>query len=153
MKKKFGKSVTSSLNQMDMDIQNLNIAYSFINPIEGTITSRFGNRTSENINVNGYHTGLDISAEEGTIIKASMEGIVDSVSTEGNYGNHIKIRLNNVTTLYAHCQKILVKEGQIIGQGTAIATVGNTGNSTGPHLHFEIRVDDRFINPEKILKL
>lgn len=138
---------------MNMDIENLKAAYSFINPLNGKITSRFGIRTSENLNVDGYHTGLDIFAEKGTIIKASMEGIVDNISAEGGYGKHLKIRSNNVTTLYAHCEKIIVKEGQIVSQGQEIATVGSTGNSTGPHLHFEIRVDNRFINPEKILSL
>ena len=138
---------------MDMDIENLKAAYSFINPIEGIITSRFGTRTSEITNVSGFHTGTDIAAIKGTIVNASMEGIVDSVSMERNYGNHLKIRSNNVTTLYAHCQEILVKEGQIVSQGQSIATVGSTGNSTGPHLHFEIRIDDRYVNPEKILSL
>lgn len=66
-------------------------------------------------------------------------------------GKHIKIRCNNVTTLYAHCSKILVKEGQIVAQGQKIAEAGSTGNSTGNHLHFEIRVDDRFVDPSKII--
>ena len=82
-----------------------------------------------------------------------MQGIVDDVSSVGDYGNHIKIRCNNVTTLYAHLDKILVTKGQIVSQGQTIGTVGSTGNSTGPHLHFEIRIDDRFINPERILNI
>ena len=80
-----------------------------------------------------------------------MEGIVTLVSNEGDYGKHIKIRCNNVTTLYAHCSEIFVKEGQIVAQGQEIGAVGSTGNSTGPHLHFEIRVDDRFVDPLQIL--
>ena len=95
---------------------------------------------------------VDIAAESGTPIVASMEGIVDFVSSEGDYGKHIKIRCNNVTTLYAHCSKIFVKEGQIVAEGQKIASVGNTGNSTGPHLHFEIRVEDRFVDPARIIK-
>ena len=67
-------------------------------------------------------------------------------------GKHIKIRLNNVRTLYAHCSKIYVKEGQIVAVGQEIGEVGSTGNSTGPHLHFEIRVDDRFVDPERIIR-
>lgn len=67
-------------------------------------------------------------------------------------GKHLKIRCNNVTTLYAHCSEIFVKEGQIVGQGQEVAKVGNTGNSTGNHLHFEIRVDDRFVDPGKIIE-
>ena len=66
-------------------------------------------------------------------------------------GKHIKIRCNNIITVYAHCSKIFVKEGQIVAQGQKIAEVGSTGNSTGNHLHFEIRVDDRFIDPKLII--
>lgn len=142
---------SSSMNEMELDIKNLNAAYTFIKPIEGTISSGFGARESEYQNVTGYHTGVDIAKEKGSIIKASMGGIVDLVSSEGDYGMHIKIRCNNVTTLYAHCSKIYVKEGQIVAAGDSIAEVGSTGNSTGNHLHFEIRVEDRFVDPSKII--
>ena len=145
------ENLESSLNEMDLDVENLKNAYSFINPITGIVSSKFGSRESEYQKVTGYHTGVDVAAEEGTIIKASMEGIVELVSSEGDYGNHINIRSNNVSTLYAHCSKIFVKEGQIVGQGQEIGAVGNTGNSTGPHLHFEIRIDDRFVDQLKSL--
>ncbi len=144
-------SQSSSINEMELDIQNLKAAYTFIKPLEGTISSGFGARESEYQNVTGYHTGLDIAQEKGCKIKASMGGIVDLVSSEGDYGKHIKIRCNNVTTLYAHCSKIYVKEGQIVAAGDSIAEVGSTGNSTGNHLHFEIRVEDRFIDPSRII--
>ncbi len=142
---------SSSINEMELDIKNLKAAYTFIKPIEGTISSGFGARESEYQNVTGYHTGVDIAKEKGSVIKASMGGIVDLVSSEGDYGMHIKIRCNNVTTLYAHCSKIYVKEGQIVAEGDSIAEVGSTGNSTGNHLHFEIRVEDRFVDPSKII--
>lgn len=143
-------SESSSISEMELDINNLK-TYSFIKPLNGTITSSFGTRESEHKNVTGYHTGIDIAAEKNTAIKASMGGIVTLVSDQGDYGNHLKIRCNNVTNVYAHCQKIFVKEGQIVAQGQDIASVGSTGNSTGPHLHFEIRVDDRYIDPLRIL--
>ncbi len=142
---------SSSISEMDLDVQNLNAAYSFIKPINGIISSGFGARESEYQNVTGYHTGIDIAADKGTVIKSAMQGIVELVSSEGDYGKHIKIRCNNVTTLYAHCSKIYVKEGQIVGQNQSIGEVGSTGNSTGPHLHFEIRVDDRFVDPLRIV--
>lgn len=142
---------SSSMNEMDLDIQNLKAAYSFSKPIEGVVSSGFGARESEYQNVTGYHTGVDIAKEKGSIIKASMGGIVELVSSAGDYGKHVKIRCNNVTTLYAHCSKIYVKEGQIVAEGDSIAEVGSTGNSTGNHLHFEIRVDDRFVDPSKII--
>lgn len=117
---------SSSLSEMELDINNLNACYSFIKPINGTVTSHFGSRVSENKNVTGYHTGTDVAAPKGTIIKASMGGIVTLVSGDGDYGKHFKIRCNNVTTLYAHCSKIYVEEGQIVAQGQAIAEVGST---------------------------
>ena len=141
----------SAVSEMELDIENLKAAYKFVNPLNGTVSSGFGARESKYQKVSGYHTGVDIAAESGTPIVASMEGIVDFVSNEGDYGKHIKIRCNNVTTLYAHCSKIFVKEGQIVASGQKIANVGNTGNSTGPHLHFEIRVEDRFVDPAKII--
>lgn len=144
-------SDSSSLSEMELDIQNLKAAYSFTKPIEGIVSSGFGARESEYQNVKGYHTGLDIAKEKGAVIKASIGGIVDLVSSEGDYGKHIKIRCNNVTTLYAHCSKIYVKEGQIVAQGAPIGEVGSTGNSTGNHLHFEIRVEDRFVDPSRII--
>jgi murein DD-endopeptidase MepM/ murein hydrolase activator NlpD len=141
----------SSINEMEMDIKNLKAAYKFCNPLKGTVSSGFGARESKYQNVTGYHTGVDIAADLGTPIVASMEGIVELVSSEGDYGKHVKIRCNNIYTLYAHCSKIFVKEGQIVARGQKIANVGNTGNSTGPHLHFEVRVEDRFVDPTKII--
>ena len=141
----------SSMNEMELDIQNLKNAYKFVVPLNGTVSSGFGARESKYQNVRGYHTGVDIAAENGTDINASMQGIVELVSNEGDYGKHVKIRCNNVYTLYAHCSKIFVKEGQIVAEGQKIASVGNTGNSTGPHLHFEIKIDDRFVDPEKLI--
>lgn len=146
------KEIKSSISdQMEDDVKNLKAIYKFVNPLKGEVSSDFGSRTSKYQNVTGYHTGTDIAAKEGTEIVASMEGIVTLVSNQGDYGKHIKIRCNNVTTLYAHCSKIFVKEGQIVGRGQLVALVGNTGNSTGPHLHFEIRIDDRFVDPRKVI--
>jgi len=145
---------SSSISEMEMDINNLKSSYSFAKPLSYySVSSLFGSRESEYQNVTGYHTGVDLASEMGNTINASMEGIVELVSKEGDYGKHLKIRCNNVTTLYAHCSNIFVKEGQIVAQGQPIAAVGSTGNSTGPHLHFEIRVDDRFVNPSKVIDL
>ena len=81
-----------------------------------------------------------------------MDGTVTVSSSEGEYGKHIDIENGEILTRYAHCSKLLVKEGQKVKQGDKIAEVGSTGNSTGPHLHFEIRRENRTINPEKIIK-
>ena len=126
-------------------------AVSFIKPIDVLITSGFGKRESNYKNVTSNHTGIDISASKGTLIKSAISGTVMQVSSEGDYGNHLKICKDNVTTLYAHCESIFVVEGQEIIQGQEIASVGSTGNSTGPHLHFEIRIDDIPIDPSEII--
>lgn len=134
------------------DVESLKNSYIFTKPIEGIVSSRFGSRESKYQNVKGEHTGIDIAAEFGTKIKSAISGTVTQVSTEGDYGNHIRIMKDNVTTLYAHCQDIYVSEGQEILEGQEIASVGSTGNSTGPHLHFEVRIDDIPINPDEIIQ-
>ncbi len=126
--------------------------FSFIKPIEGIVSSEFGKRTSENPIVSKNHTGIDIAANTGTVIKASMEGTVSISSTQGDYGYHIKIVNNDVETLYAHCSKLYVKQGDVIVQGQEIGEVGSTGKSTGPHLHFEIIRGENYINPRSILE-
>lgn len=80
-----------------------------------------------------------------------MGGKVVQVSSAGDYGKHLKIENGEITTLYAHCNKIFVKEGDEITQGEQIAEVGATGNVTGAHLHFEIRKNNSLINPDEII--
>ena len=143
---------TQTSQNIITDSESLKNNYSFIKPIEGIVTSGFGARESVNPNVTSNHTGIDIATTSGTHIKSAISGIVVQVSSEGDYGNHVKICKDNVTTLYAHCEEIFVSEGQEIVQGQEIASVGSTGNSTGPHLHFEIRIDDIPINPAEIIQ-
>lgn len=81
-----------------------------------------------------------------------MEGIVSQVSSVGDYGNHLRIENGDVITLYAHCNKIYVNKGDKIAQGQKIAEVGDTGNVTGPHLHFEIRRGNEFVDPDYVLE-
>ena len=89
----------------------------------------------------------------GTKIKSATEGEVVLVSSEGDYGKHIKVQIGEVSIIYAHCNDIYVKQGDKITQGQEIAEVGSTGNSTGPHLHFEIRMSERTVDPQTILEL
>lgn len=133
------------------DVPSLKNLFHFIKPIEGVVSSGFGARESQYQNVTGTHTGIDIAADTGMHIKSAIAGTVTQVSTEGDYGNHIRITRDNVTTLYAHCQDIFVVEGQEIIEGQEIASVGSTGNSTGPHLHFEIRINNNPINPAEVI--
>lgn len=142
-----------SLSQEEQDIQNIKNTTSFIKPLEGTITSKFGIRETATGNVPKNHTGTDIAANTGTIIKSATEGEVVLASEEGDYGKHLKIQIGEVSIIYAHCNKLYVKQGDRVVQGQEIAEVGSTGNSTGPHLHFEIRISERIIDPELILEL
>ena len=118
----------------------------------GTITSRYGVRQATAI-VSGNHKGVDIGAKYGADIKAAMDGQVTVVSDEGDYGKHVKVVDGDVSTIYAHCSKIVVSQGDFVKKGQKIAEVGSTGKSTGPHLHFEIRRNNLSVNPEEILSL
>ena len=123
-----------------------NLGISLIRPISGTITSRFGAGSSIR---RSSHTGLDISAPKGTSIKAAASGTVTFAGYKGSYGNMIVISHGNgVQTYYAHCSKLYGKVGQTVSQGQSIAAVGSTGNSTGPHLHLEVRVNGVAYNPQ-----
>lgn len=140
-------------SQEEIDIEEIKNTTTFITPVNGTISSTFGWRTPTTLTVPKYHTGLDIAAPTGTIIKSATEGIVTLASSEGDYGKHYKIQIGNITIIYAHCSKLYLKEGDNVYQGQEIAEVGSTGNSTGPHLHFEIRKEDRLIDPQLLLNL
>lgn len=147
-----GTNDNSNLSQDEQDIAYIKANVSLVVPVQGTITSGYGKREATEI-ISENHAGLDIGAIEGTEIIASMEGSVEFVSEYGDYGNHIKITNGEISTLYAHCSKILVKEGEHISQGQKIAEVGNTGRTTGPHLHFEISRDSRRVNPQAVLNI
>ena len=142
-----------NLSQEEQDIINIKNTTSFIKPIEGTISSVYGYRETATGNVPKNHTGTDIAAPIGTKIKSATNGQVVLVSEEGDYGKHLKIQIGEVSIIYAHCNNIYVKEGDQITQGQEIAEVGSTGNSTGPHLHFEIRISERTVDAQKILEL
>lgn len=143
----------SEKTQEQKDIEKIKSTISFINPIQGTISSTFGWRTPTTSTVPKYHTGLDIAAGTGTVIKSATNGKVILVSSEGDYGKHYKIQIEDIVIIYAHCSKLYLNEGDTVYQGQEIAEVGSTGNSTGPHLHFEIRREDRLIDPQLILDI
>lgn len=141
------------LSQEEQDIEHTKETTSFIKPIEGMISSPYGYREPTTDAVPKNHTGTDIAANVGTKIKAATDGEVVLASEEGDYGKHLKIQIGEVSIIYAHCNDLYVKQGDKITQGQEIAEVGSTGNSTGPHLHFEIRYQERILDPQKILAL
>ena len=124
----------------------VNIGINLIRPVSGIITSRFG--SYESIRSFG-HRGLDIAAPTGTSIKAAAGGTVTVAGWNNSYGYMVKISHGNgVETVYGHCSKLLVSKGQTVSQGQVIAKVGSTGDSTGSHLHLEVRVNGTLYNPQ-----
>jgi murein DD-endopeptidase MepM/ murein hydrolase activator NlpD len=121
-------------------------------PVDGELTSGFGYRIHPITKKLGFHTGVDIGADEGTPIKAAFNGTVVEVGVSNAYGNYIILdHGNGIKTFYGHCSALLAPKDAVIRAGETIAYVGNTGLSTGPHLHFEIRFYDKYINPAPLL--
>ena len=118
-------------------------------PVNGQISSRFGERSSSRSTV---HTGLDLCCSSGTAIRPVSAGTVVFASYKGSYGNLVIIdHGNGVQSWYAHCSAIYVSVGQSVDTSSTIAAVGSTGNSTGPHLHLELRVNGEPVNPYSYL--
>lgn len=130
-------------------IGNINGVVIATKPITGMITARFGENSTVR---SSSHTGLDIAASTGTPIKVIASGTVVFAEEKGSYGKLVKVEHENgVQTWYAHCSKLYVKVGDKVSAGETIAAVGSTGNSTGSHLHLEIRINGTAVNPQKYL--
>ena len=125
----------------------------FIQPVQAKITSPYGLRDSRGGLIPVNHTGIDYGVITGTDILSSTKGKVLQVSAEGDYGVHVKIQVEKICVIYAHCSQIVVNEGEMVQQGQKIAISGNTGNSTGPHLHFEIRYNNEPVDPKILLEV
>ncbi|MBR3614103.1 MAG: M23 family metallopeptidase [Clostridia bacterium] len=127
----------------NVSYDNSALGIALVEPVAGTITSRFGRRSG------GTHTGLDIANSTGTPIKAAAAGTVVYSGYKGSYGRLVIVaHTNSIQTYYAHCSRLYVNAGQTVSQGEVIAAVGSTGNSTGPHLHLEVRVNGVAKNPQ-----
>jgi len=142
------EAVTAIADAYEPDTGDNELNTVFILPVDGRISSAFGERNHPLKNYAEFHKGIDIDAGEDDAIKAALDGEVIETGANRTYGNYVKIKhKNNMTTVYAHCSKIIVKEGQNVKQGDIIAQVGNTGLSVGSHLHFEIWKDGGPVNP------
>jgi murein DD-endopeptidase MepM/ murein hydrolase activator NlpD len=130
-------------NYKPINLTNANI----ISPSRGSISSNFGMRWGK------MHQGVDIAANLGTTINAVLDGTVIFAGWQDGYGKVIQLsHSGGIQTTYAHCSFIDVKKGETIKQGEKIGEVGSTGNSTGPHLHFEVRKNGEPQNPEKYVR-
>lgn len=144
------KKNTTSTGQLNtstnISFQKVPISLNLIRPITGSISSRFGSVSRIRVS---QHTGLDIAAPTGTPIKVAASGTVTFAGTHKSYGKLLVVSHGNgIETYYGHCSKLYVSAGEQVKQGDVIAAVGSTGNSTGPHLHLEIRINGVAYNPQ-----
>jgi len=144
-----------SLEELDSyfaDNESLITATPSIWPSRGLVTSEFGVRASLFHTGTTVHEGIDIAAPPGTLIRAAADGIVTFANWESGYGNLVVISHGyGLVTRYGHCSGFMVREGQSVKRGQLIATVGSTGQATGPHLHYEVIVHGIKVNPRKYI--
>lgn len=152
---KLEEQLLAEANAIEAEIRKKQSSEEYVNgemmwPVTGytRISSPFGYRIHPISKTRSMHTGIDIPAPTGTPIKAANGGTVQFSGRLGGYGNAVIIdHGGKITTLYAHNSQLLVKEGDKVTKGQTIAKAGSTGNSTGPHLHFEVRVDGKYEDP------
>lgn len=122
-------------------------------PVRGSITAGFGQRLDPFTGEGAFHAGVDIAAPAGTLVRAAADGILFHAGPEAAYGNEILIDHGyGVATKYGHLARTLVVIGQEVKRGQVIGTVGMTGRTTGPHLHYEVLIHDTPVNPSKYLR-
>lgn len=122
-------------------------------PTEGRITSPYGYRINPFSKQREFHLGIDIANSTGTPIKAPADGVVSQTGWDRRFGHFLVIRHGEISTKFAHCKKFLVKRGDRVKRGQTIALMGNSGSSTGSHLHYEVRIKNRQVNPWRYLCL
>lgn len=151
-----GRDIKVSSNDdipKNVSVADYKLSQKMVLPLKGKTTSEFGIRPHPISGDLRFHAGIDIAAEKGTNIYSAFDGEVMEADYDKWNGNFIKIKHDNdIMTVYCHCEKLNVKKGQKIRAGEVIATVGSTGSSTGPHLHFELRINNISYNPQKAFK-
>ncbi len=131
----------------------IDIKGGFVLPVQGTLTSSYGYRADPFTSEIAAHNGLDIAAEFDSPIVAALSGkVVKAENGHESYGNYLVLDHGGISTLYGHCNKLLCEVGDAVEVGETIATCGSTGRSTGPHLHFEIRIGQTRIDPTPFLR-
>ncbi len=147
------RQLISSLMPADQNLlPDKSVLTSLVIPADASITSPFGLRTHPTDGAEKFHYGVDIGAPEGEKIKCAAKGKAVEVGQSNEYGNYILVQhADEIYTLYAHCQTVLPQSGDEIQAGQVIATVGATGNVTGPHLHFELRNGETYLDPAEFI--
>ena len=124
------------------------LGFAYADPVAGTLSSAFGYRDHPVEENEKFHYGLDIAAEAGEIIRAFADGKVTAVGESSDLGKYLELQHENgYSTIYAHCSKVTASSGQKVKLGDPIAEVGQTGEATGPHLHFALCQDTLYLNP------
>ncbi|MCL2082599.1 MAG: M23 family metallopeptidase [Oscillospiraceae bacterium] len=124
------------------------VSFKTTEPLPGDVTSAFGYRIHPVLREMRFHYGIDINGSRGDAIRAWAAGEVSVTGESSSYGKYIIIRhQEGYSTLYSHCSKIFAAQGEKISRGQAVAAVGSTGMTTGPHLHFELRKGRKILNP------
>lgn len=136
----------------NVDPSYVALPFDYASPVMGYESSGFGFRLHPILNTVRFHFGTDFAANAGEPVTAFADGVVIFAGSDDSFGKHLKIdHGNGWISHYCHCSRLLVAEGQTVTQGERIALVGATGLATGPHLHFELTCDGRYVNPEYYL--
>ena len=142
----YSEALCSSDTTLTLVLQDTVNFCNYIHPHDGVVTSKFGWRDSRN------HSGIDIDLRTGDPVVSAFDGMVRIARKHGGYGNVVVVRhYNGLETLYAHLSKMKVKPGQLVNAGQLVGLGGNTGKSTGSHLHFEVRFKGKPLNPSHII--
>jgi murein DD-endopeptidase MepM/ murein hydrolase activator NlpD len=148
-----GKTTKSSGSKIGKELLEVESGVSFINPTNTKkVSSNFGYRRDPFTRGRAYHSGVDIDTDYGADVRASMGGTVTYAGWMGGYGKLVIVtHENGYSTRYGHLSRINVKKGSVVKQGQLLGAAGSTGRSTGAHVHFEVRKNDKALNPAKIL--
>ncbi len=148
------KSNRKSLIQQTDDYLKVMSKLPLGRPVAGALTSSFGSRKDPVNKKPGFHSGVDFRGKRGSEVMATADGKVIKAGRNGSYGLYVQIdHGNGYSTAFGHLKKYTVKKGDRISRGQTVGLVGSSGRSTGPHLHYEVRYNDKTINPEKFLKV
>lgn len=130
------------------DLLQHRLGFTYASPLVGAVTDRFGYRDHPVDGEEKFHYGVDIDGKNGAVISSFADGKITVIGESSDLGKYVTVlHENGYTTLYAHCSRITASTGQLVKLGDPIAEVGQSGNATGPHLHFELHADTVYLNP------
>ena len=150
--KEEGEAASGQMPPPNASFVSICVPQPLVVPLEnGTVTSRFGYRTNPLHGGTGFHNGLDVAAPLGTELYAVYSGTVTEAAYHKSYGYYVVVHSDGLEVLYAHCSELLCREGDTVLVGTRLAKVGSTGESTGPHVHIELRREGVCYDPSPLL--